>query len=879
MHRKIVLTFFSSLLLSSVFFEPQLMDQVKTLQIRANEDVYTDTAAIYSGLAKLSPNLISSDVGSSPLYGGNDATERRVISAAERIWVFWANSSHIVYSTSTDGNIWTSPKQIRRKNSGNYAFSVCLDYKLGNPYVHYAYTNMTGSFTISPCGSIYYRQGLLNSDGTITWNTPSEQTAVAGKAFWTYYGVDIAVDSGHLPYIAYNDDDNADPSTTNDACVTRSEYANGTWSTDTAHGFPYKSSTKQSCVRPRILPLNDNRMYLLYINNTEGASAVSMMGRLWDGTSWGSQSVIVNDCYSRECYAGTSLGDEVYAVYVNWTKYYIKYVKYAYGYGWSSPEVAYNYSAANHWLALCAQTVTGNLFCFWSNQTSGCLMCNKRTSSWGSAFVLYGGEEVAQSDISCSYQNYTNEVHVVFRTNAGLKYYSIEMYRFGDTTVSQALGYPLQRKTFYANGRHWIFYSNGTYIFYKTSVDGVTWVLGESNPVIAGTGRDFSIWFDETYLHYASTTSTAGIGFFYRRGIPNANGTITWSAAEQIAVFGVSGISLSLPFVAVDTGNHPWVAYKFQNGSDYYPYVTKSSNNNGTWSTDNNFPFKLSNNGSLGWISTITPLTNDKMYAISLSAVYNYRIGRLWNGIAWENEESPITASSINCATHSVVAQGDDICLAFLDTPNFNIKYRKRFYSNSSWGTEVTIRANTTYTCDPILSIDTLTNNLYCFWMGSPSINCIYYKKCIGGTWDVNPTTWINATSSGGLTANDAFSGDYKQGQRQNCSFIGLAYLVGSSSPYNITFAYLSPHNAGNTYLGDLGGGMPPQFFEYDGIVDGIDLALFLRCYKGQAPPEAMYLGDLGGGTPPQFFKFDGKVDSKDVALFIRCYKGLGPKP
>jgi len=79
------------------------------------------------------------------------------------------------------------------------------------------------------------------------------------------------------------------------------------------------------------------------------------------------------------------------------------------------------------------------------------------------------------------------------------------------------------------------------------------------------------------------------------------------------------------------------------------------------------------------------------------------------------------------------------------------------------------------------------------------------------------------------------------------------------------------------TKVGDLGGGVPPAFFSCDGSVDGKDLALFLQCYKGTAPAEAMYLGDLGGGVPPQFYDCDGKVDGKDLSLFLQCFKGLGP--
>ena len=79
------------------------------------------------------------------------------------------------------------------------------------------------------------------------------------------------------------------------------------------------------------------------------------------------------------------------------------------------------------------------------------------------------------------------------------------------------------------------------------------------------------------------------------------------------------------------------------------------------------------------------------------------------------------------------------------------------------------------------------------------------------------------------------------------------------------------------TKMGDFGSGLPPAFSKFDGKVDSKDLALFIRVYRGLAPPEAMYLADLGGGLPPQFFKIDGVVDSQDLALFIKCYRGFGP--
>jgi len=38
-------------------------------------------------------------------------------------------------------------------------------------------------------------------------------------------------------------------------------------------------------------------------------------------------------------------------------------------------------------------------------------------------------------------------------------------------------------------------------------------------------------------------------------------------------------------------------------------------------------------------------------------------------------------------------------------------------------------------------------------------------------------------------------------------------------------------------------------------------------------------VGDLGGGVPPQFYNWDGEVDGKDLALFLMLYKGYQPPP
>jgi hypothetical protein len=73
--------------------------------------------------------------------------------------------------------------------------------------------------------------------------------------------------------------------------------------------------------------------------------------------------------------------------------------------------------------------------------------------------------------------------------------------------------------------------------------------------------------------------------------------------------------------------------------------------------------------------------------------------------------------------------------------------------------------------------------------------------------------------------------------------------------------------------IGDIGGGSPPQYFAFDGNVGSDDLALFLQCYRGQAPKYVYELCDIGGGAPPQLYKSDGKVDGSDLDLELVLIK------
>jgi len=317
---------------------------------------------------------------------------------------------------------------------------------------------------------------------------------------------------------------------------------------------------------------------------------------------------------------------------------------------------------------------------------------------------------------------------------------------------------------------------------YCTSTDGSTW-SSATTVRAAASGYYFSVWFDGTYLHYAYAVDSS---IYYRRGTPNSDGTITWSAAEQTV--STTDNMAYYPFVSVDSNGYVWIGYREGAFGDYYPYVIKSGNNNGTWGiTPSGFPYQLSTSLEY-WSVSVVPLTAGKMLAVYTSDTETVRAQR-WDGSAWGAEVA--TTSATVYGHHSAVAQGDDVHLVFLKDSTYDIIYVKYTYATNSFGTETTLQAGATVTSAPVISIDTATNNLYVFaatkTTGTPSgwtAEHIYYIKytASSGTWG-SWTDWIDESSEV-LYSADTLTCFYKAYD----SKIGLEYMTKTASPYNVKF-------------------------------------------------------------------------------------------
>lgn len=344
----------------------------------------------------------------------------------------------------------------------------------------------------------------------------------------------------------------------------------------------------------------------------------------------------------------------------------------------------------------------------------------------------------------------------------------------GTSTINNATYYTHHRKLFYFNSLYWVFYTDGTNMVYCTSVDGVSW----SSPTIVracNVPNRFAICFDGTYIHYEYSNVT----IYYRRGTPNNDGTITWSAAEQNIAISINPNAQ----ISVDSSGYPWIGYI--KPSDTTPYVIKSSTNDGTWSTASGFPYQLTATSSNGWYINIIALTLSKMFVI-YSRASELVYAQSYDGSAWNPKVSTTKLAIIGL--NSAIAQGDDVHICFenrIEFLNYNTEYVKYTYLTNSFGTEITLQTFTPSGVQPVISMDSSSYDLYCFWCGYPTTGHIYYKKYTAATdiWDTDSTDWITVS----LSRNDILevfstSSNY---------LIGIEYTTGSVSPYNVNFSLL----------------------------------------------------------------------------------------
>lgn len=344
------------------------------------------------------------------------------------------------------------------------------------------------------------------------------------------------------------------------------------------------------------------------------------------------------------------------------------------------------------------------------------------------------------------------------------------------TNVMGALTDTGQRKLFYVNGLWWVFWGDKTNILYSTSPNGTSW----SSQTIFRAGKygdRLGMYYDGVYIHYAFTTTNAGEDVFYRRGILNANATISWSDSEQVVYDTLPGNTTWVPDVTVDSSGYPFVTYRRRNSSERVPFVSKSSLNNGTWQTDAGFPYQLSSTDGY-WYPLPESLSNDRIYVAYCYANYNFR-GRLWNGSAWGNEEN-IAAMNAKNGLGSTVTFRNNLYLAFQTAAPYTYRVYKRTY-DVGWDSGTDLGSVSSGNHIPSL---TLIGNdrLVVFHYYSGVTSYLLYVDGVVSSWQ----SWVT-NSQYGLCLQSTYS-------VTSNNDVGYANN-NPSDPFQIYFAYLEVVN------------------------------------------------------------------------------------
>jgi hypothetical protein len=446
--------------------------------------------------------------------------------------------------------------------------------------------------------------------------------------------------------------------------------------------------------------------------------------------------------------------------------------------GWGSEEVVRSGLVAARSLPILS--LSGSTpYCFWFEGPSK-LYYKKRVGAWDETPSMLIDESemgVASFDaVTCFYKAYNNRIGIAYIEGISSPYYIMFEWLPVERTVGvsdtdKATSLPLQRKAFYTLGSFWVFYVDGKNLVCQSSKDEI---LGA-----CVNGYDASVFFDGKYVHYVRYYN---YNLYYRRGVPNSDGTITWSP-EQTVYSGSSTDNYQYPTIIVDSGGYAWIGARYYNGTSYYPAVFKNANNDGTWSTASGFPYTLTTSASDStWRAIVVPLTDLKVYVI-YGRVGAAVLGKLYDG-GWKDEETVTLYALQNSDYMSATSFDDYVYFAYLRQTTNQIMFRMR--TPVGWQDEELVQESVKLSTGPVLTVS--SGRIYCFWSGVPHDNCIYYKKRTE-TWDVSPTLFVDENIDG-LMSDELQSFYQSYGVTS-----GILYMSARRLPTNVKFEHFTiPH-------------------------------------------------------------------------------------
>jgi len=255
-----------------------------------------------------------------------------------------------------------------------------------------------------------------------------------------------------------------------------------------------------------------------------------------------------------------------------------------------------------------------------------------------------------------------------------------------------------QRHSWYAKGRWWTFYSDGTNAVFNSSVNGETgWVDGTIDIDCEHTFR-IDVWYDsanETFSFVWIDYSEGKV--YFRMGDPQTDGTIDWNYANPQIASGAVAVSVE-PTVTLDSEGYPWVTWEHQEFADAQPvhlYTWRSIYNNGTFSATGD-PTVITSGTNQGREGKLLPLLNRDMMAVYCKQLHSVEADSQLYYKIYDNDsdtwgsEGTITSYNITDGyAWSWSEQDGSIYIGFNNASNNYGGFAK--YDGSTWTDEVAV--------------------------------------------------------------------------------------------------------------------------------------------------------------------------------------------
>lgn len=250
-------------------------------------------AEVPTGYAQLGLSIgVSTEVLNSEGILTSNVAARQMFSANGRIFLFFINNTHYVYTSSLD-NINFQPVTNIRKADSLSAQAQSVYYDSANAKVHWV--GLKDSTNIG-LAFIAYRRGTI-SGSTINW---SAEVNVTSDVFEDV--PNISADTNGRPFISYSAfvrTANPNGGDTKIYSIRATDLNGITWNSKTELASRSGSETYTSI----IIPLANQRMYFIYC-----ISGSDISGKLWNGNSFGQEDLITSSSLpvSSEPYCSAS---------------------------------------------------------------------------------------------------------------------------------------------------------------------------------------------------------------------------------------------------------------------------------------------------------------------------------------------------------------------------------------------------------------------------------------------------------------------------------------------------------------------------------------------------------------------------------------------